>query len=232
MIREVVEREDVLLRAPVDVAWRGTDREAGSAYVHPTALVEAERIGAGTRVWAFTHISSGVAIGDNCNIGSHCYVETGVSIGDSVTVKNGNFIWAGVTIRDGAFVGPQVVFTNDLHPRSPRLVQASPRYSSDEWLVPTLVEEGVSIGGGAVILAGVTLSRFCMIAAGAVVTKSVSAHALVMGVPASMAGWVCSCGTRLKFEGEKTSASCEQCFREFESIGGELRQKGAGLQRL
>jgi acetyltransferase-like isoleucine patch superfamily enzyme len=232
MIREIVEREDVLPRAPVDVAWPSTVRETSSAYVHPTALVEAERIGTGTRVWAFTHVSSGVVIGDNCNIGSHCYVEAGVSIGDSVTVKNGNFIWAGVTIRDGAFVGPQVVFTNDLHPRSPRLAQASPRYSSDEWLAPTLVEEGVSIGGGAVILAGVTLNRFCMVAAGAVVTKSVPAHALVMGVPANMAGWVCSCGTRLKFEGEGKSASCEQCFREFESVGGELRQRGAGIQTL
>jgi acetyltransferase-like isoleucine patch superfamily enzyme len=159
-------------------------------------------------------------------------VEAGVRIGNSVTVKNGNFIWAGVTIRDGAFVGPQVVFTNDLHPRSPRLAQASPRYSSDEWLAPTLVEEGASIGGGAVILAGVTLNKFCMVAAGAVVTKSVQAHALVMGVPARAAGWVCSCGTRLKFEGDAKISSCEQCFREFELVDGELLQQGAGIQAL
>ena len=167
MIGKSVERENVLSRPPVDVAWQGTGRGASSAYVHPTALVETERMGEGTRVWAFTHISSGVVVGENCNIGSHCYVETGVRIGNCVTIKNGNFIWAGVTIRDGAFVGPQVVLTNDLHPRSPRLAQASPRYSSDEWLAPTLVEEGASIGGGAVILAGVTLNRFCMVAAGA-----------------------------------------------------------------
>lgn len=232
MIREVSEREEVLPRPPVDAAWPATEREAGSGYIHPTALVEAERIGAGTRVWAFTHVANDVVIGANCNIGSHCYVEAGVRIGDAVTVKNGNFIWAGVTIRNGAFVGPQVVFTNDLHPRSPRLAQASPRYSSDEWLVPTVVEEGVSIGGGAVILAGVTLNRFCMVGAGAVVTRSVPAYALVIGVPATIAGWVCSCGTRLKFGREEKSASCEQCFREFEVIGEKVRQRGAGIQRL
>lgn len=232
MIRGSVEREDVLPRAPVDVAWQGTAGEASSVYVHPTALVETGRIGAATRIWAFTHIANGAVVGENCNIGSHCYVEAGVRIGNSVTIKNGNFLWAGVTIRDGAFVGPQVVLTNDLHPRSPRLAQASPRYSSDEWLAPTLVEEGASIGGGAVILAGVTLNRFCMVAAGAVVTKSVPAHALVMGVPAKVAGWVCSCGTRLEFEGKEKSASCEQCFREFELIDGELLQQGAGIQAL
>ena len=231
MTPEVI-REEKLRREAVGMAWPGTVPETIGACVHPAALVEAERIGEGTRVWAFTHIASGATVGKNCNIGSHCYVEAGVSVGDSVTVKNGNFIWAGVTIQNGAFVGPQVVFTNDLHPRSPRLAQASPRYSSDEWLVPTLVEEGVSIGGGAVILAGVTLHRFCMIAAGAVVTKSVPAHALVMGVPARVAGWVCSCGTRLKFEGEEMSSSCEQCFREFGLVNGGLLQQGAGVQAL
>jgi len=228
MTPEVI-REEELRREAVGMAWPGPVRETSGAYVHPAALVEAERVGEGTRIWAFTHIASGAVVGNNCNIGSHCYVEAGVRIGDSVTVKNGNFIWAGVAIRDGAFVGPQVVFTNDLHPRSPRLAQASPRYSSDEWLAPTLVEEGASIGGGAVILGGVTLGRFCMVAAGAVVTKSVPAHALVMGVPANLSGWVCSCGSRLKFHGEKKSGSCEQCFREFELIDGELLQRGAGI---
>lgn len=230
MIREVAERKEALFHSPIEVAWPGPATETGSAYIHPTALIEAEKIGAGTRIWAFTHIASDVVIGENCNIGSHCYVEAGVRIGESVTVKNGNFIWSGVTIRDGAFVGPQVVFTNDLYPRSPRLSQAAPRYATGEWLVPTLVEEGVSIGGGAVILAGVTLNRYCMVAAGAVVTKSVSAHALVKGTPAKICGWVCSCGARLIFREQKHVTSCGQCFREFELTGGELRQQGAGLQ--
>jgi acetyltransferase-like isoleucine patch superfamily enzyme len=188
-------------------------------YIHPTALVETERIGAGTRIWAFTHVSHNVVIGSNCNIGSHCYLESGVRIGDGVTIKNGNYIWAGVTISDGAFVGPQVVFTNDLHPRSPRLPQAADRYKTEEWLSPTMVDEGASIGGGAVIVAGVTLKRFCMVAAGAVVTRTVPAHRLVMGIPASIAGWVCCCGAKLN----GSSTYCDGCLSEFTYENGELR---------
>lgn len=193
-------------------------------FVHPTALVETERIGVDTRVWAFTHVSNGAVIGANCNIGSHCYIESGVQIGDGVTVKNGNYLWEGVTICNGAFVGPQVVFTNDLHPRSPRLPQAANRYRDSGWLSPTMVGEGASIGGGAVIRAGVWLKRFCMVGAGAVVTKNVPAHALVMGVPARVVGWVCCCGAKLTFDCATASKTrCEECLCEFEYIGGELQ---------
>lgn len=193
-------------------------------YVHPQALVESEQIGFGTRIWAFTHVSDGAVVGSNCNIGSHCYLESGVNVGDNVTIKNGNYLWDGITIYNGAFVGPQVVFTNDLHPRSPRLAHAASRYSSHAWLSPTIVEEGVSIGAGAVILAGISLKRFCMVAAGSVVTKTVPAHALVMGLPASIAGWVCCCGEKLTFDyATDTNACCERCFCKFELFEGELR---------
>lgn len=193
------------------------------AYIHPTALVETDRIGAGTRIWAFTHIGSGAVIGSNCNIGSHCYIESGVRIGDGVTIKNGNYLWDGVTICNGAFVGPQVVFTNDLRPRSPRLPEAADRYIDDSWLSPTMVGEGASVGGGAVIRAGVSLKRFCMVGAGAVVTRTVRAHALVMGVPARATGWVCRCGAKLTFEDEgHRSATCVQCSSEFEYVDGDL----------
>jgi acetyltransferase-like isoleucine patch superfamily enzyme len=193
-------------------------------YIHPQALVETEQIGSGSRIWAFTHVSEDAIIGSNCNIGSHCYLESGVRVGDNVTIKNGNYLWAGVTVCDGAFVGPQVVFTNDLHPRSPRLPHAAGRYSSLAWLSPTIVEEGASIGAGAVILAGVSLKRFCMVAAGAVVTKTVPAHALVMGLPASIAGWVCCCGEKLNFDHmNDTNAFCEHCSCDFEYVEGELR---------
>jgi acetyltransferase-like isoleucine patch superfamily enzyme len=195
-------------------------------YIHPTALVETERVGPDTRIWAFTHVSNGAVVGANCNIGSHCYVESGARIGDGVTVKNGNYLWEGVTLCNGAFVGPQVVFTNDLHPRSPRLPQAAHSYRDDDWLSPSIVGEGASIGGGAVIRAGVSLKRFCMVGAGAVVTKTVPAHALVMGVPARIAGWVCCCGAKLAFEREiDTRARCEECLCEFESIEGELQAR-------
>lgn len=195
-------------------------------YIHPTALVETEHIGSGTRIWAFTHLSHGVEVGSNCNIGSHCYLESGVKVGDGATIKNGNYIWDGVTIGNGAFVGPQVVFTNDLHPRSPRLPQAESRYRTGRWLSTTTVEEGASIGGGAVIVAGVTLQKFCMVGAGAVVTKTVPAHCLVVGVPARVAGWVCFCGARLKCDTVDDSAFfCEECLCELKCINGEIRQQ-------
>lgn len=200
------------------------EQPAMPIYIHPTALVETEGIGSGTRIWAFTHVSEDVIVGSNCNIGSHCYLESGVRIGDRVTIKNGNYLWAGVTICDGAFVGPQVAFTNDLRPRSPRLARAAGRYNSQSWLSATLVQEGVSIGAAAVILAGVTLKKYCMVAAGAVVTKTVPSHALVMGTPARISGWVCCCGEKLNIEQvESASGYCEQCFHEFQYVDGEVR---------
>jgi UDP-2-acetamido-3-amino-2,3-dideoxy-glucuronate N-acetyltransferase len=192
-------------------------------YVHPQALVETEQIGSGTRIWAFTHVSEGVAVGSNCNIGSHCYLESGVRVGNNVTIKNGNYLWAGVTLCDGVFVGPQVVFTNDLHPRSPRLPYAAGRYDTQSWLSPTVVEEGASIGAGAVILAGISLKRFSMVAAGSVVTKTVPDHALVMGLPARVVGWVCCCGEKLSVNQiNEISIRCEHCNCEFKNLDGKL----------
>lgn len=224
MSRRATLQEELPVTASVlEVAPQG--RPLSRGYIHPTALVETERVGSGTRIWAFTHVSSGAVIGGNCNIGSHCYIESGVRIGDGVTIKNGNYLWDGVTICNGAFVGPQVVFTNDLRPRSPRLAEAASRYHSDDWLSPTMVGEGASIGGGAVIRPGVSLKRFCMVGAGAVVTRTVRAHSLVMGVPARVAGWVCCCGAKLDFDSETQRGTwCEQCLCEFEYVEGELRR--------
>jgi UDP-3-O-[3-hydroxymyristoyl] glucosamine N-acyltransferase len=91
--------------------------------IHPTAIVETQQIGRGTRIWAFTHLMRNVSVGLNCNIGSHCFIESGVVIGENVTIKNGNMIWSDVALEDGVFVGPGVFFTKDLYSRSPRLPQ-------------------------------------------------------------------------------------------------------------
>jgi len=178
-------------------------------FIHPSAIVETQEIGRGTRIWAFVHVMEGVSLGANCNIGDHCFLESGAVIGDGVTVKNGNMIWDGVTLEEGVFVGPHVFFTNDLYPRSRRLPEAESRYGGREWLLPTLVRRGASLGAGAVILAGVTVGEFAMVGAGAVVGKDVPAHALVIGNPARILGWVCQCGLRLEFEDHR--ATCAGC---------------------
>jgi UDP-2-acetamido-3-amino-2,3-dideoxy-glucuronate N-acetyltransferase len=180
-----------------------------SVFVHPSSIVETEQVGAGTRIWAFTHIMRDVSIGENCNIGDHCFIESGSAIGDNVTIKNGNEIWEGVTLSNGVFVGPRVFFTNDLYPRSPRLPQVKKKYSGHEWLRPTLVKQGASLGAGAIILAGITVGEFSMLAAGAVATKTVPAYALMIGSPARVRGWVCQCSRPLTFvEGITICDSC------------------------
>ncbi len=187
------------------------------AFVHPMAIVESDAIGPGTRIWAFSHVMRGATVGANCNIGEHSFVEAGAEIGDNVTVKNGNLIWEGVTIEDGVFVGPNVLFTNDLYPRSPRLPQAHARYQDHGWLTPTRVRHGASLGAGAVIVAGVTIGEYALVGAGAVVTQDVPPHALVVGNPARVRGWVCECGQPLEFEGRP--ARCAECGLEFELEG-------------
>ncbi len=183
--------------------------------VHELALVETECIGSGTRVWAFAHVCAGARIGKNCNLGDHSYVERGATLGDGVTLKNGVCVWEGVTLEDGVFVGPNAVFTNDLTPRSPRLPSAKLRYSSKNWLVPTRVREGASIGANATIICGVTVGEYAFIGAGAVVTKDVAPHALVIGVPAKQVGWVCFCGRKLAEQ--NGGFWCEDC--------GEMEEK-------
>jgi acetyltransferase-like isoleucine patch superfamily enzyme len=182
-------------------------------FVHSSAIVESTQIGEGTHIWAYAHVMRDVPIGADCNIGDHCFIESGATIGNQVTIKNGNMIWDGVHLEDGVFVGPLVVFTNDLHPRSPRLPHMRSRYADRSWLMPTVIKRGASLGAGSVILAGVTIGAFCMIGAGAIVNRSLPPHALAVGSPARVRGWVCECGQRLTFANE--IAVCTTCGLEF-----------------
>jgi UDP-2-acetamido-3-amino-2,3-dideoxy-glucuronate N-acetyltransferase len=184
-----------------------------NVYIHPFAIVETETIGDSTRIWAFTHVLDGVSIGAHCNIGEQCFLETGAVVGSYVTIKNGNELWNGVTVDDGVFVGPNVSFTNDLRPRSQRLLCVANKYQGREWLSPTLVKHGASIGAGAIILAGNTIGESAMVGAGSIVTHDVPPYALVVGAPARVIGWVCQCGCRLSFYG--TATICEECGSEF-----------------
>ncbi len=177
---------------------------------HPTALVESDEIGEGTRVWAFAHVMSGARLGRNVQVGDHSFVEGGAIVGDNVTIKNQVCIWDGVVIEDGAFIGPRATFTNDLHPRSPRMPSAQERYSRKEnWLATTRVGHGCSIGAAATIRAGVSLGPFSMIGAAALVSRNVAPFALVVGVPARHVSDVCQCGQKLA---EKyTKSTCSHC---------------------
>lgn len=170
-------------------------------WAHKLALVESNEIGAGTRIWPFSHIMSGAIVGNDCNIGEHVFIENGVVIGNGVTVKNGVALWEGVVIEDHAFIGPFAVFTNDRRPRSPRLPIVAERYEKRLWLTKTFVGQGATVGANATIVCGARLGNFCMIAAGAVVTKDVPPYTLVRGVPAREVGKVNREGQPLKRRG-------------------------------
>lgn len=176
--------------------------DSANVFVHPNALCESTEVGAGTRVWAFAHVLKGAKVGSGCNIGDHAFIEGGAVLGDRVTVKNQVMVWEGVTVADDVFLGPGMAFTNDRHPRSPRMEgvpAVAARYADKAgWLATTIVEQGVSIGARAVIAPGLTIGAYAMVAAGAVVTRDVPPHAMVAGNPAAQKGWVCLCGQPLQ----------------------------------
>lgn len=160
-------------------------------FQHHLAVIEPNvAIGARTRIWAFVHVLSGVVIGEDCNLCDHTFVESAVRIGNRVTIKCGVSLWDGVIVEDDVFIGPNAVFTNDKRPRS--------RKHPDQFPTITL-KEGASLGANCTILPGITVGRWAMVGAGAVVTHDVPDHGLVVGTPARLVGWVCQCGEKLSF---------------------------------
>ncbi len=183
--------------------------------IHPTAEVHpSAQIGAGTSIWNQCQVREGVRIGRNCILGKDVYVDFGVTLGDNVKVQNGALLYHGLTVEGGVFIGPGAICTND---RLPRAINAdgSPKTDAD-WVVgPITLRYGASIGAGAVILPGVTVGRFALVGAGAVVTRDVPDHALVVGNPARQVGYVCHCATKL-VPAEGGGSVCPACGDRFE----------------
>jgi acetyltransferase-like isoleucine patch superfamily enzyme len=179
--------------------------------IHPTALVASRSIGDGTRIWAFVNILAGARVGRDCNICDRCFVENDVVLGDRVTVKCGVSLYDGLAVENDAFVGPDVVFANDPRPRSGKRLAAYPR---------TRIREGASLGAGSIVLPGVTVGRFAMVGAGALLTRDVPDFALVYGNPARVHGHVCRCGRTLRVE--EARAECECGLRYVRGPAGEI----------
>ncbi len=183
-------------------------------FAHESSYVDdGAQIGRGTKIWHFTHVMPGAVIGERCNLGQNVVVMPGTRIGNNVKIQNNVSIYEGVTLEDDVFCGPSCVFTNVLNPRS--------HISRRREYRPTLVRRGATIGANATVVCGVTLGRYAFIGAGAVVTADVPDFALMLGVPARQAGWMCQCGIRLEITG--SAAHCASCGAGYRKEGEALR---------
>ena len=186
-------------------------------FVHESSIIdENSEIGSGTKIWHFCHVMPGARIGQDCNIGQNVFVGPNTQIGNRVKIQNNVSVYSGVELEDDVFLGPSMVFTNVINPRS----QVNRR---DEFQT-TLVKRGATIGANATILCGITLGKYAFVGAGSVVTRDVPAYALVLGNPARIQGWMCQCGHKLKFseEHKQSDATCQQCGKSYMKQGAAV----------
>jgi UDP-2-acetamido-3-amino-2,3-dideoxy-glucuronate N-acetyltransferase len=183
-------------------------------FAHETAVVdEGCKIGKGTKIWHFSHIMTGSEIGENCNIGQNVVISPGVRLGRNVKVQNNVSIYTGVICDDDVFLGPSMVFTNVINPRS--AVNRKEQYGS------TIVEKGATIGANATIVCGIRIGKYSFVGAGAVVTKDVKPYALVMGNPARHTGWMSEYGHKLVFDAGGT-ATCKESGNRYRLQNNEV----------
>ena len=179
-------------------------------FVHESSYIDENvTIGAGTKIWHFSHIQKGAILGKNCSLGQNVNVANNVKIGDGVRIQNNVSVYEGVELEDNVFCGPSCVFTNVTTPRS--------HYSVHGNYAKTLVKWGASLGANSTIVCGHNVGRCALIAAGAVVTKDVKDYALMAGVPAKQIGWVCECGNRLP-----DNLKCTRCEKKYKEIEAGL----------
>ncbi|HNA95690.1 MAG TPA: acyltransferase [Chitinophagaceae bacterium] len=178
-----------------------------SFFAHNSVVIdEGCQIGDGTKIWHFCHLMSGCIIGNNCNIGQNVFIASGVKLGNNVKVQNNVSVYEGVVCEDDVFLGPSMVFTNVINPRSAVIRKNE--------FQKTLVKKGATIGANATIVCGITLGSYCFIGAGAVVNKDVPDYGLVVGNPAWQIGWMSENGQRLHFD-EKGVAECSESGKKY-----------------
>ena len=183
-------------------------------FSHETAIVDKScLVGDGTRIWHFSHVMPGAQIGNNCNIGQNVVLSPDVKIGNNVKIQNNVSVYSGVVLEDDVFCGPSMVFTNVINPRS--------HISRKNEFQNTLVKKGATIGANSTIVCGNTIGKYAFIGAGAVVTKDVPNHALVLGNPARISGWVCECCNRLYFHNDVST--CSSCNKQYKMIDEEVK---------
>ena len=183
-------------------------------YAHPTAIIdEGATIKKGTKIWHFCHIMSGAYIGENCSLGQNVFVATGVRLGNNVKVQNNVSLYTGVICEDDVFLGPSMVFTNIINPRS--AIVRKDQYQS------TILRKGATVGANATIVCGIEIGEYAFIGAGAVVTKDVSPYALVVGTPAKQIGWMSEYGHKLFFNNNDI-AECPESHQLYQLIDNKV----------
>lgn len=189
-------------------------------FAHESAFIdEGVEIGDGTTLWHVSHVLKNSRIGKNCRIGQNVVIGPNAVVGDGVKIQNNVSVYEGVTLEDYVFCGPSMVFTNVVNPRS--------EIRRMEELRPTLVRRGATLGANCTIVCGTTIGQYAFVGAGAVVTRDVPDHALVLGNPARIAGWMCACGNRIRFAQESGQGSCTACQRLYSKAGQQVVPLGS-----
>lgn len=199
-------------------------KEEAPAWIHPTAIVdEGAQLGPGTKIWHFCHVMGGARVGARVSLGQNVYVAATVVLGDGCKIQNNVSLYDGVTLAADVFVGPSAVFTNVVNPRA--FVIRRDEYKT------TAIGQGASIGANATIVCGHDIGQYAFVAAGAVVTRTVAAYALVGGVPAGFMGWMCRCGVRLsQAKGASTALTCSTCQARYTLQGRGNTQTIAAVE--